>query len=85
MTIEVQQPELEALIREWMKSGAFSTVEEALIEALKSSPAPAGHSPRAPQHIATGADLVAAMQASPYKEIELEPQRAPMPVRDPRV
>jgi len=29
-----------------------------------------------------GADLVAAMQASPHKEIDLEPERGPMPVRD---
>jgi antitoxin VapB len=31
-----------------------------------------------------GADLVAAMQASPYKEIGLEPERRPMPVREVR-
>jgi prevent-host-death family protein len=30
----------------------------------------------------TGAALVAAMQASPYREIELEPERLPLPVRD---
>jgi APA family basic amino acid/polyamine antiporter len=30
-----------------------------------------------------GADLVAAMQASPHKEISLEPERGPTPVRDP--
>ena len=29
----------------------------------------------------TGADLVAAMQAMPHKEIDLEPIRTPMPVR----
>jgi len=29
-----------------------------------------------------GADLIAAMQASPYKEIVLEPERRPMPVRE---
>jgi hypothetical protein len=31
---------------------------------------------------ATGAALVAAMQASPYKEVDLEPRRDPMSVRD---
>ena len=31
-----------------------------------------------------GADLVAAMQASPYKEIGLEPKRGRMPVREVR-
>ncbi len=30
----------------------------------------------------TGEALVAAMQASPYREIEIEPRREPMPVRD---
>jgi len=30
----------------------------------------------------TGADLVAAMQTSPFKDIDLEPARVTMPVRD---
>jgi prevent-host-death family protein len=30
----------------------------------------------------TGTALVAAMQASPYREIDLEPKRSRMPVRD---
>ena len=30
----------------------------------------------------TGADLVHALQASPYRDIELEPQPATMPVRE---
>jgi prevent-host-death family protein len=30
----------------------------------------------------TGAALVAAMQASPYRDIDIEPTRAPSPVRD---
>lgn len=87
MTIEIQKPELEALIRAWMKTGAFPTVEDALIQALKSSPlpgeqgAPASSGTPAP----TGSDLVAAMQSSPYKEIDLEPPRVRMPVRDARL
>jgi plasmid stability protein len=32
--------------------------------------------------VRTGAELVAAMQASPYPEISLEPRRGPLPVRD---
>jgi hypothetical protein len=35
-----------------------------------------------PSASVSGADLVAAMQASPYKEIALEPRRGHMPVRD---
>lgn len=86
MTIEIQRPELEALIRERMKTGAFPTVEDALIEALKSSPSPADQRalPSNGTPVLTGADLVTAMQASPYKEIDLEPTRARMPVRDAR-
>jgi hypothetical protein len=30
----------------------------------------------------TGATLIAVMQASPHRDIELEPKRAPMPVRE---
>jgi prevent-host-death family protein len=30
----------------------------------------------------TGEALIAAMQASPYREFELEPRRTPMPVRE---
>jgi hypothetical protein len=33
-------------------------------------------------HRKSGAALVEAMQASPYKEIDLQPTREPMPVRD---
>ena len=29
----------------------------------------------------TGEALIAALQASPYRDIDIEPQRAPMPVR----
>ena len=87
MTTEIQRPELEALIRERMKTGAFPTVEDALIQALKSSPLPAEQ--RAPASngtpAPTGADLVTAMQASPYGQIGLEPARARMPVRDARL
>lgn len=78
MTIEIHKPELEALIRERMKSGGFQSVEDVLIEALKSS------LPKEEEEVSakTGADLVAVMQASPYKEIDLEPRRDRMPVRD---
>jgi hypothetical protein len=84
MTIEIHRPELEALIRERMKIGGFQNVEDVLMQALKSSPPTAekdaGFSDKMPP--ATGADLVAAMQASPYKEIDLEPTPGRMPVRD---
>jgi hypothetical protein len=30
----------------------------------------------------TGKALIDAMQASPYREVDIEPQRSPMPVRE---
>ena len=77
MTIEIQRPELEALIRERMKSGAFQNVEDVLMQALKAAPVPAEKDAGASDEkaSATGAELVEAMQASPFKEIGLEPGR----------
>ena len=34
------------------------------------------------QRQTTGDALIAAMQASPHREVEIEPERAPMPVRE---
>jgi hypothetical protein len=84
MTIEIQRPELEALIHERMKSGAFQSVEDVLMQALQASSAPGEKGPRPPEEksSATGAELVEAMQASPFKQISLEPGRGHMPVRD---
>jgi hypothetical protein len=68
-----------------MKRGAFQDVEDVLMQALKSSPQltaeeDAGPSDETADH--TGADLIAAMQASRYKEIDLETGRDRLPVRD---
>ncbi|MDX2179163.1 MAG: hypothetical protein SFV18_06190 [Bryobacteraceae bacterium] len=71
MTIEITRPEVEILIQERIRSGAFATAEEAILQALlESSSRP------------TGAALVAAMQASPYPEIDLEPRSERLPVSD---
>lgn len=72
MTIEITRPEVEALIQQRLKSGAFTDAEDVILHALRSSEP--GNS--------TGADLVAAMQASPYRETDLEPTRHRLPVRD---
>ena len=79
MTIEIHRPELEALIQERMKSGVFESVEDVLMQALKSAPPATELSGEAATR--TGADLVAAMQASPYREIDLEPTGVRLPVR----
>ena len=38
MSIQIQQPELEAMIQERLDSGAFRSVEDVLMQALKSLP-----------------------------------------------
>jgi hypothetical protein len=81
MTIEIRRPELEALIIERMKSGKFLDVEDAIMQALETSPV-TDATPATAAKNRTGADLIAAMQASPYREIEIEPARYRMPVRD---
>ena len=71
MTIEIHRPELEALIMQRMKSGGFHNVEDALFEALKMSPLVE----KPLQEKRTGADLIAALQASPYRELDIEPPK----------
>jgi len=61
MTIEITKPEIEALIQQRIQSGAFTSAEDVILQALR-----AFHSGQP-----TGADLIAAMQASPYKEINI--------------
>ncbi len=80
MTIEIHNPELEALIKERMKNGGFQNIEDVLMQALETSPPTEAN--RTATKKRTGADLIAAMQSSPYREIEIEPARYRMPVRD---
>jgi hypothetical protein len=81
MTIEIHTPELEALIMQRMKSGGFHSVEEVLLEALK-APLPVAEKAGNAAEPRTGADLIAALQASPYRDIDIEPARYRLPVRD---
>ena len=81
MTIEINRPELEALIRERMGAGAFQNVEDALMQALTNAPPPDATVATTKPKL-TGADLIAAIQRSPYRELEIEPERYLMPVRD---
>lgn len=72
MTIEITKPEVEALIQQRLRSGSFQSTEDVILHALRSSePYPR-----------TGVDLIHALQASPDRDIDLEPSRERMPVRD---
>jgi hypothetical protein len=75
VTIEIHQPEIEAIIRQRLATGAFHDVEDVLMHALR------GTSLTSIRGF-NGTELLSAMQASPFKEIDLEPSRSPMPVRD---
>jgi hypothetical protein len=70
MTIEITSPDVEALIQQHMQAGAFKTPEDLIRVVLRSS---------APE-TRTGADLVAALRACPYPEVDIEPSRVPSPV-----
>jgi Arc/MetJ-type ribon-helix-helix transcriptional regulator len=83
MTIRINQPEVEALINQRLQSGAFKDVEDVILQALKASSAGAERKEESRDR-RTGADLIAALQASPYRELDIEPPRLrlSMPVRD---
>ncbi len=79
MHIEIHKPELQILIRKAIADGRFPDVEEAMLHALKAAspqPAPPKNAP-----MRMGSELIAAMQAMPYKDIDIEPERPHMPVR----
>jgi hypothetical protein len=80
MTIEIHRPELEAMIIERMRNGGFHNIEDALMQALETAPPPEIRPETAQKR--TGADLVAAIQRSPYRDLEIEPERYRMLVRD---
>jgi hypothetical protein len=77
MTIEIQKPELEALILERLQKGAFASIEDALMHALESSPLPLEPGARSARGASSsiGAVVLAALQASPYPDIDLTPPR----------
>jgi hypothetical protein len=72
MTIEITSPDVEALIRQRMRSGAFNSPEDLLREVLRSpSPSPQKR---------TGADLIAAMRACPHPDVDITPERILSPI-----
>lgn len=76
--IEIREPEIEALIMQRLQRGAFQNIEEVLYQALTEAPLPRKALP-----VLTTADMLAAFQRSPYKEVDLEPERTAMAISDP--
>jgi hypothetical protein len=67
MTIEITSPDAEALIQQRMRAGSFKNPEDLILAALRST-APGAR---------TGAELISALQACPYPEVDIEPSRVP--------
>ena len=82
------KPNQEAFIQHRVSVGDYATADEAvqaavdLLERTETVTVNLLDASAPKDSKATGAKLVAAMQASPCKEIELEPSRPHMPVRD---
>ena len=74
MTIEITSPDVKALIRQRMQAGSFTSPEDLPREVLRSS---------AVSEKRAGTDLIAAMQACPHREVDIDPPRVLSPfVRD---
>ncbi len=85
MTIEIHQPELEALIADGMQSGGYATVEDYLLHALRGTSPQASEAKPESNPLpgnATGASLVIALQACPDPEVELIRPSVYFTVRD---
>lgn len=80
MMIEIHKPEVEALINQRLRSGAFKDAEDVIMQALKSSPdTPATATPRRPEGRKSLAQLFA---ESPFKGLDIDFERDPDYGRD---
>ncbi len=80
LIIEINQPEVEALLEDFMRKGRFATLEDTISYLVKSAPSlTAGPAPKT----GTGAELVATLLRMPCKDVDIEPERFEMPISDP--
>ena len=71
--IEVNNPKIEALIQRRLVDGGFKDVEAVLEQALTDAPLPSESCSSKPNH--NGAELLAALMHSQFKEVNIEPER----------
>ncbi len=76
MNLEIHKPELVQRVNAHIQTGHFHDPEELLEKALDAldERAPAAEPPAT----ATGTVILAALQASPYRDIDLTPPRVPL-------
>jgi hypothetical protein len=75
MTVIIRLSDEQAMALEAKAAAEGLTVEQWILKLAESS-LNLSHETR------TGADLIAALQASPYRDIDIEPERYHLPVRD---
>ena len=74
MTVIIRLSDEQATALEAKATAEGLTVEQWIQKLAESGPKPA-------RETRTGADLIAALQASPYRDIDIEPERYRLPVR----
>jgi Arc/MetJ-type ribon-helix-helix transcriptional regulator len=88
MNLENHKPELVQRVNAHIQTGQFHDADDVLekaLDALDESVAPSrGPAAKSDYRRRTGADLIAALQASPYRELDIEPARFRLssPARD---
>lgn len=73
MNLEIHKPELAQRVQAQIQSGHFNDVDELLEKALDALEGRT--SAASARDTRTGAALIAALQASPYRELDIEPPR----------
>ena len=80
--IQIQQPEVEALIQHRLTAGGFENIEAVLLQALQDAPLPCKETPTKPKG-PSGLDIIAAFQQSPHKDVNIFPESFVLPISDP--
>jgi len=79
MNLEIHKPELVQRVNAHIQTGHFHDADEVLEKALDAlegrTPAPSGGHAAKSGDKRTGAHLIAALQASPCRELDIEPTR----------
>ena len=82
MTIQINKPELEALINERLQSGAYKDAEDVILHALKSSPAAEAPTAAISRRPIGRKNLVQLFADSPFKGLDIDFERDPDHGRD---
>ncbi len=75
VTVNIRLSDEQAMALETKAAAEGLTVEQWIQKLVESGPNPS-------HETQTGAALIAALQASPYRDIDIEPERHRLPVRD---